>query len=107
MRVRSVRTATPTTTRLSPILRMPNLPDTGALLGSSLDRECPSSADALAVKLVHSPVQAIQCGESNGEHDTVNGKDHQKNIEAVGHRASLLEIRQQAAASDHTRPADE
>src|ERR1700730_18463361 len=52
---------------------------------------------ALAVKLVHSLVQAVQCDESNAEHTDVDGNDHEKNIEVVGHGRSLL-ITDKAAA---------
>src|SRR5215472_12910438 len=83
---------------------MPNLPDTGALFRPSLDQKCKSYSSELAVKLVHGPVQAIQCSESNGEHDTVDGKDHQKNVEAVGHGAPLLTTDKAAGGRKRSRP---
>src|SRR6266566_2288854 len=104
MRGLSARMANPTTTRPSPILRMPNLPDTGALFSPPLDCECPSCGGELAVKLVHRLVQAIECKASDGEDATVNGKDHQKNIDAVGHGRSLLTTDRAAAGRMRSHP---
>src|SRR5260370_326386 len=78
------------------------MPATSA--GTTVERRLGLIGTVLAVKLVHGPVQAIQCNASNGEHASVDGKDHQKNIDAVRHGAPLLTTDTAAGGRRRSRP---
>src|ERR1700730_5159245 len=64
------------------------MPATSA--GMTVEGDSTTSERALAVKLVHSLVQAVQCDESNAEHTNVDGNDHEENLNVVAHTRSLL-----------------